>query len=98
MATVLGAFAVFLLLNVATGMLRAHLGPTSSDRMLSALLFGSTVVALLLVFAELDDKPALRQVALLFVLLAAIISVAFVGLPVRSADDGDDASPGESSQ
>lgn len=95
MSTLLGGFAVFLLLNLAAGLLRAHRGPSSSDRMLAALLFGSTVVALLLVLAELSAMPALRDVALLFVLLAAILSVAFVGMPSRAGDDEDLASPGE---
>ena len=72
---------IVLLLNLTLGMLRVYRGPTAADRMLAALLFGSTTVAVLLVFAEWMDVPALRDVALLFVMLAAIISVAFVGLP-----------------
>jgi multicomponent Na+:H+ antiporter subunit F len=95
MSTVLTGFAIFLLLNLAAGMLRAFRGPTSSDRMSAALLFGSTVVALLLVLAERDALPALRDVALLFVLLAAILTVAFVGLPAGDAGDEDAESPGE---
>lgn len=94
MSTVLAAFAVFLLLNLAAGMVRAYRGPTASDRMSAALLFGSTMVAVLLVLAELDQAPALRDVALLFVMLAAILSVAFVGTP-SGAGDADTESPGE---
>jgi len=95
MNTVLSGFAIFLLLNLAAGMVRAFRGPTSSDRMSAALLFGSTVVALLLILAERDAMPALRDVALLFVLLAAILTVAFVGMPAVDAADQDAESPGE---
>jgi multicomponent Na+:H+ antiporter subunit F len=90
MSTLLTAAALFLLLNLAAGMLRVLRGPTRADRMLAALLFGSTTVALLLILAELQGEPALRDVALLFVLLAAIISVAFVGLPrARRAEEAE---------
>lgn len=81
MDLILSATALILLANLALGMIRVYRGPTASDRMLAALLFGSTTVAVLLVLAEWMVVPALRDVALLFVMLAAIISVAFVGLP-----------------
>ncbi len=84
----LPAVATFLLLNLALGLIRVGLGPTAADRMLSALLFGTTTVAVLLVLASWMQMPALRDVALLFVMLAAIISVAFVGL--RTADGDQD--------
>ena len=80
-ATLLSAAVLFLLGNLGIGLLRVVRGPTASDRMLAALLFGSTSVAVLLLLAETMAMPALRDVALLFVLLATILSVAFVGLP-----------------
>ncbi len=80
-AALLWTAAAFLLLNLGVGMLRVVRGPSAADRMLAALLFGSTSVAVLLVLAEAMAMPALRDVALLFVLLAAILAVAFVGLP-----------------
>lgn len=86
MNTVLAAVALFLLLNLAGGLWRVYAGPTAADRMLAALLFGTTTVAVLLVLAELSGQPALRDVALLFVMLAAILSIAFVGLG-RAGDD-----------
>lgn len=72
---------LFLALNLAAGLVRVARGPTAADRMLAALLFGSTTVAILLLLAEWTAQPALRDVALLFMLLATILSVAFVGLP-----------------
>lgn len=80
---------VFLLLNLGAGLARVARGPAPADRMLAALLFGSTTVAVLLVLAEWMAMPALRDVGLLFVLLATILSVAFVGLP-RRRDAGED--------
>lgn len=86
MDLLLSAAMLFLLLNLAAGLLRVLRGPTASDRMLAALLFGSTTVAVLLIMAQWLGEPALRDVALLFVLLATVLSVAFVGLPRRPAE------------
>ncbi len=71
---------VFLLMNLAAGLVRVARGPTASDRMLATLLFGSTSVAVLLLLADWLGEPAVYDVALLFVLLAAVLSVAFVAL------------------
>ncbi len=78
-AAVLGAAVVFLLLNLLTGLWRIVVGPTAADRMLALLLFGSTTVAVLLIMAQWLGDGALRTVALLFVVLATIATLAFVG-------------------
>lgn len=70
--------AVFLLLNVMAGLIRVARGPTAADRMLAAQLFGTTGVAILLVLADALDVRALRDVALVFALLAAVLTVTFV--------------------
>ena len=85
----LPGIALFLLLNLVAGMLRVYRGPTLADRMLAALLFSTTTVAVLLLMAEWMQMAALRQVALLFVMLASILSLAFVGLP--SGTDEEEA-------
>jgi multicomponent Na+:H+ antiporter subunit F len=92
----LSGAAVFLALNLAAGMLRVYWGPTAADRMLAALLFGSTTVAVLLLLADILDVTALRDVALLFVMLAAIISVAFVGM--SEADEEEEADEREQTE
>jgi multicomponent Na+:H+ antiporter subunit F len=74
------ALAVFLVVNVAAGLWRVARGPTSADRMLAAQLFGSTGVAVLLLLAESTPAPALRDVALVFALLAVVVGIAFVKL------------------
>jgi len=71
------AVAAFLVLNVGAGMLRVVRGPSPADRMLAAQLFGSTGVAVLLLLSEAMGMPGLRDVALVFVLLAVVVSVAF---------------------
>jgi multicomponent Na+:H+ antiporter subunit F len=76
--TVLVGAAVFLLLNVSVGLVRVVRGPTPADRMLAAQLFGTTGVAVLLVLASALELRALRDVALVFALLAAVLTVTFV--------------------
>lgn len=70
--------ALFLLFNIAAGLVRVARGPTRTDRMLAAQLFGSTGVAILLLLAEAQQAPALRDTALVFALLAVLATVAFV--------------------
>jgi multicomponent Na+:H+ antiporter subunit F len=70
--------ASFLLLNILAGMWRVLRGPTIADRMLAAQLFGTTTVAILLLLAQASENAALRDVALVFALLAAVTAVAFV--------------------
>ena len=77
----LGGAAVFLLANLAAGLWRVVRGPSSTDRILPAVLFGSTTVALLLIIAQWMEVPSLRTVALLFVLLAAVTTLAVTGRP-----------------
>lgn len=70
--------ALFLLLNLGAGMWRVYRGPTAADRMLATQLFCTTAVAVLLLLAQAYGNAALRDVALLFALLAAVTAVAFV--------------------
>jgi multicomponent Na+:H+ antiporter subunit F len=70
--------ALILLANVAAGMVRVVRGPSAADRMQAALLFGSAGVAMLLLLAEAMSAPALRDVALVFALLASVVTVAFL--------------------
>ncbi|MEN8175922.1 MAG: monovalent cation/H+ antiporter complex subunit F [Pseudomonadota bacterium] len=88
MQTLFLVLALFLLLNLGAGMWRVLRGPTAADRMLAAQLFGTTAVATLLLLAQAYGKAALRDVALVFALLAAVTAVAFVrrAWPHREAD------------
>jgi multicomponent Na+:H+ antiporter subunit F len=72
------AIAVFLLLNIFAGMLRIGRGPGSADRMLAVQLFGTEGVAILLLLAHGLEMRGLRDVALVFAVLAPLAMVAFV--------------------
>lgn len=78
MSVFLYGLALFLVLNLIAGLVRVLRGPTDADRMLAAQLFGTTGVGILLVLAEAQGLAALRDVALVFALLAALATVAFV--------------------
>ena len=78
MKLILLGFASLLLVSILVGLARVERGPTPADRMLAAQLFGTTGVAILLLLAEAMEIPALRDVALVFPLLAAMAVVAFV--------------------
>jgi multicomponent Na+:H+ antiporter subunit F len=78
METLYVAVAIFLLLNVLGGLIRILIGPARGDRMLAAQLFGTTGVAIILLLAEALEQPALRDIALVVVLLAVINTVVFV--------------------
>lgn len=71
-------FALILLLAVALGMVRVLIGPTAADRMITAQLFGSCGLAILLVLYQGLGSVVLLDVALVFALLAALASMTFV--------------------
>ena len=84
---------IFLLLSLTLGMFRILRGPTSSDRMLAAQMFGTTAVALLIILAQDTGNSAMLDTALVFALLAAVTVVAFVGhaRPIeQKIDKGND--------
>lgn len=82
--------ALFLLLNLVVALVRAARGPTPADRMLTALLFGSTGVGVLVLLAQAMAIPALVDVALTLALLAAIAGVAFARRAWQSGTAEDD--------
>lgn len=79
--------AIFLLVNLLATLVRALRGPTAADRMLAAMLFGTTGVGVLLLLAHAGGGTALLDVALVLAGLAAIVGVAFA----RRGKGGDDA-------
>ncbi len=66
------AIALFLVLNIAAALARVLRGPTAADRVLAAALLGTTGVATLLLLAEALDRPELRDLALVFSLVAPV--------------------------
>lgn len=82
--------AVFLLANLLAALARVMRGPTAADRLLAALLFATTGVAVLLLLAHAGDDPALIDVALVLALLAAITGAAFTQRAWRVDQGGAD--------
>ena len=78
MTTFYFTMALIQLLLMSLGLIRVLQGPTPADRMLASQLFGTTGVAILLLLAKAMERPALNDVALVFALLAAVATVAFV--------------------
>ncbi|MFO8003356.1 monovalent cation/H+ antiporter complex subunit F [Thioalkalivibrio sp.] len=85
--------ALLLLVTLVLGLIRIWRGPTVADRMLAAQLFGTTGVGLLLVLAELQRMPALRDVALVLALLAVMAVLAFVARVWRHDPNNDHEGP-----
>lgn len=77
MSSLLPILAVFLLANLLVALLRVARGPTPADRLLAALLFGTTGVAILLLLSFSTGNAALLDAALVFALLAAISGATF---------------------
>ncbi|MCF8057304.1 MAG: multiple resistance and pH regulation protein F [Desulfocapsa sp.] len=71
-------FALILLSNIGVGMIRILRGPTSADRMMTAQLFGTTGVAILLLLSTGMNNPVLLDIALVFALLAALATMTFI--------------------
>ena len=76
--TFLAGTAVFLLANLALGLVRIVRGPGAADRMLAGQLLVTTGVAVLLVLGAAQQQPQLWNVALVFAVVAAVATVSFV--------------------
>lgn len=77
--------SLVLLVTIALGLWRVMRGPSVADRMLAAQLLGTAGVALLLVLAQIEAMPGLRDTALVIALLATVSGIAFVRL-IRRGD------------
>lgn len=80
---------LILVLNILLGLVRIVQGPSAVDRVLALQLFGTTGVALLLIMAHRMEMPSLRNVALVFGLLATLAIVAFARLVGPDVDEAD---------
>lgn len=89
----LNLVAVFLLGNLLVALVRIWRGPHPADRMLASQLFGTTGVALLLILAEAQAMPSLRDVALILALLSVLAVVGFVTRVVGIDSTPEEAPP-----
>lgn len=69
---------VFLLLNIALGLIRVWRGPTVADRLLTTQLFGTTGMAILMVLAGYSKNLTLLNVAITFNVLAILLVICMV--------------------
>ena len=90
MNTLLPAVAMFLLANLVLALIAAARGPTPADRMLIALLIGTTGTGILALLAQAMHLPALVDVALVLALLAAIGGIAFARRAWKGEEEGHD--------
>lgn len=90
MNTLLMSIALFLLANLVVALIAAVRGPTPADRMLMALLIGTTGTGILVLLAQAMHLPALVDVALVLALLAAIGGIAFAKRAWQGEEGGLD--------
>lgn len=91
MSEFLVGVSALLVANAGIGLVRVVRGPSPLNRVLAVQLVGTTGVAVLLLLAQAGGSPPLRDTALVFVLLAAVVSVVFVKRPwVRAVDEPQD--------
>ena len=90
MNTLLMSIALFLLANLVVALIAAARGPTPADRMLTALLIGTTGTGILVLLAQAMHLPALVDVALVLALLAAIGGIAFAKRAWQGEEGGHD--------
>ena len=90
MSTLAMAVALFLLANLVIALIAAARGPTPADRMLMAMLFGTTGTAILVLLGTVGGETALVDVALVLALLAAIGGIAFAKRAWHIEEDGRD--------
>lgn len=81
---------LFLLVTIALGLWRVLRGPRAGDRMLSAQLFGTTGIAVILVLTVATGEMAGFDVALIFALLAVLTALAFSDRPVEGGGQRED--------
>lgn len=89
MNALLLAAALFLLGNLVVALVAAARGPSPADRMLMALLIGTTGTGILVLLAQAMHLSALVDVALVLALLAAIGGIAFAKRAWQEEDAHD---------
>ncbi len=82
------ALASFLIITLFLSLIRIVIGPRSADRMMAGQLFGTTGVAILLLLSQALQLSPLRDVALVFALLAVLATLAFVRRPKDQKETG----------
>lgn len=77
---------LLLLISLGAGMWRVFNGPAGAERALGVQMMSTTTIALLVIAADWQSLPSLRDVALVLALLAAVVIAALVQR-LRGTDD-----------
>lgn len=83
----MAVLSLLLLFSMLAGGWRIVTGPSGADRALGVQMMSTTSIALLLLTAQWQDLAALREVALVLALLAAIVIAALVQRLRRTEDE-----------
>ena len=83
--------SIFLLLNIALGLIRVWRGPTVADRLLTTQLFGTTGMAILLVMSGYLEQLTLLNVAITFNVLAILLVIGLVQVWKKRKENSHDA-------
>jgi len=90
--TLLAGAAIFISVNAFICLYRAIKGPTIQDRLLTLGVFGSSMLAVLVLLAAIFESSIYLDVAMLFVLLAFIVMIVvsrYLETYGREVDDSD---------
>jgi multicomponent Na+:H+ antiporter subunit F len=82
------SYAILILLTAIAGLYRVFKGPTRADRMLATQICGTSTSAILLLLAWSTERFFLCDIALVFAMLASVVTIAFVQLTWRKKKSG----------
>lgn len=83
-------FTKVILVTVIVGLIRVFRGPTRADRILAAQLCGTASVAMILMVMRIVGRNYLYDLALVFAILAAVSTIAFVRLTWQDSTTGEE--------
>ena len=81
--------ALVIFFSIIGGLFRVFKGPTRADRMLATQICETSITACLLLLAWSADRLYLCDIALVFAMLASVVTIAFVQLTWRKKMAGD---------
>lgn len=68
--------SIVILIAIATGLLRAFLGPTLYDRVLAVNMVGTLTVLFVAVLGFMTERPEFLDIALVYVLISFVSTIA----------------------
>lgn len=86
-----------ILIAIATGLIRAFLGPTLYDRVLAVNMVGTLTVLIVAVLGFMTERPEFLDIALVYVLISFVSTIAVLRVYAHRNTEaaGGKAAPGE---